>query len=174
MHLTNLSSDKKAWPMYITIGNLPSTKRNKPGSMAVLLLALLPVPPKLPQSSSANNVQREVNADTLQGVFDLIFTLLQGTALEGVLIDCADGRVRNCFPILAAWIADHMENVALHGVKSNACPRCEISPDMLGSHMQNGYPTRDYPRYYMRNKKSGIGRGSPTCVTCEPPSMLWG
>ena len=73
--------------MYITIGNLPSTKRNKPGSMAVLLLALPPVPPKLPQSSSANKVQREVNADTLQGVFDLIFAPLQDAVLEGVLID---------------------------------------------------------------------------------------
>src|SRR5437588_5717059 len=146
-HLTNFSGDKKVWPMYITIGNLPSTKHNKPGSIAVLLLTLLPVPPKLLQSSSANNVEREVNADTLQGVFDLIFTPLQDTALEGVLIDCADGRVRNYFPILAAWIADHMENVSLHGVKSNTCPRCEISPGMLGSHMQNGYPTRYYARY---------------------------
>ena len=115
--------------------------------MAVLLLALLPVPPKLSQSSSANNVQREVNADTLQGVFDLIFAPLHNAVLEGILIDCTDGRVRKCFPILAAWIADHMENISLHGVKSNACPRCEISPDILGSHMQNGYPTRDYARY---------------------------
>src|SRR5437879_2672082 len=98
-HLTNFSGDKKAWPMYITIGNLPSTKRNKPGSMAVLFLALLLVPPKLLRSSSANNVQREVNADILQYVFDLMFTPLQDAALEGVLIDCADDRVRNCFPI---------------------------------------------------------------------------
>src|SRR5205807_8179742 len=101
-HLTNFSSDKKAWPMYLTIGNLLSTKRNKPGSMAVLLLTLLPVPSKLPQSPSINNVQREVNANTLQGVFDLIFAPLQDAALEGILIDCTDGRVRNCFPILAA------------------------------------------------------------------------
>ena len=115
--------------------------------MAVLLLALLPVPPKLPQSSSANNVQREVNADTLQGVFDLIFAPLQDAALEGVPIDCADGRVRKCFPILSAWIADHMENVALQGVKSNACPTCEISSDMLGSPIQDGYRTRDYASY---------------------------
>ena len=115
--------------------------------MAVLLLALLPVPPKLRQSSSANNVQREINADTLQGVFELIFAPLQDAALEGVPIDCADGKVRKCFPILAAWIADHMENVVLHGVKSNACPTCEISPDMLGSGTQNGYPARDYARY---------------------------
>ena len=59
-----------------------------------------------------------------------------------------DGRVRICFPILAAWIADHIENASVvHAAKSNACPRCEISLNILGSHMQNGYPTRDYARY---------------------------
>ena len=103
--------------MYIAIRNLPSTMSDKPESMAVRLLVLLQVPLQLPQSSSANNVQREVNADILQGVFDLVFVPVQNAALEGILIDCVDGRVRNCFPILAAWIADHMENIVLHGVK---------------------------------------------------------
>src|SRR5437868_13048814 len=111
MHLTKFSGDKKAWSMYITIGNLPLTKRNKPGSMAVLLLEQLPLPSKLSQSSSTNNIQRKVNANILQGIFDLIFAPLQDTELEGVLIDCVDGRVHNCFPILAAWIADQMENI---------------------------------------------------------------
>jgi hypothetical protein len=146
-HLSNFSGDQKAWPVYITVGNLPSTTRNRPGSMAVLLLALLPVPPKLANSASANELQRQINADTLQGVFQLIFEPLQDAAQAGVPVDCADGRVRRCFPILAAWTADHMENVALHGVKSNACPKCEVPPDRLGSLIQNGYPTRDYATY---------------------------
>jgi len=74
--LTNLSADKKAWPVYITIGNLPSARRNGPGSMAVLLLALLPVPPKLSKSSKADQCQRNINAETLQDVFELIFAPL--------------------------------------------------------------------------------------------------
>ena len=146
--------------------------------MAVLLLALLPVPPKLPQSSSANNVQREVNGDAMQGVFDLIFVPLQDAALEGILIDYADGRVRNCIPILAAWIGNHMENVALHGVKSNACPRCEISPDMLGSHMQNGYPTRDYARYDRLEQeiwdRSGESHARDVLTTFDAPGVKIG
>lgn len=146
-HLSNFSGDKKAWPVYITIGNLPSAKRNKPGSMAVLLLALLPIQPKFSKSSSANELQRQINADTLQGVFKLLFEPLQEVPLEGVPIDCADGKVRRCFPTLAAWIADHMENVALHGVKSNACPKCEVPPDMLGSYFQKQYSARDYATY---------------------------
>ena len=59
-HLSNLSGDKKVGPVYITLGNLLLTRRNSPGSMAVLLLALLPVRPKLSilylggQASEAN------------------------------------------------------------------------------------------------------------------------
>ena len=61
-----------------------------------------------------------MNADTLQDIFEFIFASLQHAALDGVPIDCADGKIRRCFPILSAWVADHMENVKLHGLKSNA------------------------------------------------------
>jgi len=54
MHLTNLSADKIAWPVYITLGNLPSSRHNSPTSMAVLLLALLPIPLKLSKFSKAD------------------------------------------------------------------------------------------------------------------------
>jgi len=53
-NLTNFSEDTKAWPVYITIGNLPSARPNSLGSMPVLLLALLPVPPKLSKSGKPN------------------------------------------------------------------------------------------------------------------------
>ena len=145
-HLTNFSGDKKAWPVYITLGNLLSGRRNSPTSMAVLLLALLPIPPKLSKSSKADQHQRQINADTLRDVFELIFAPLQDPAHDGVPIDCADGKVRRCFPILAAWIADHMENVALHGIKSNVCPRCEVPAVELGTNMKV-YPVRDYAIY---------------------------
>jgi len=145
-NLTNFSGDKKVWLVYLTIGNLPSAQRNSPGSMAVLLLALLPIPPKLSKSSKADQHQRKINADTLQDVFELIFAPLHGVAYSGVPIDCADGKVQLCFPILSAWIADHMENVALHVLKSNACPKCDVPTHKLGTNAKN-YRTRDYARY---------------------------
>jgi len=101
--------------------------------MAVLLLALLPVPPKLAKSSKADRRPRKINADTLQDVFELICAPLQHVAHVGIPIDSADGKVRLCFPILSAWIADHMENVALHGLKTNAYPKCEVPTNELGT-----------------------------------------
>jgi len=100
-NLTNFSGDKKAWAVYMTIGNLPSTIRNRPGSMAILLLGLLAIPPKLAKSSRADNLQRLINADTLRGVFELIFVPLNCAAQEGAPIDCADGKIWRCFPIMS-------------------------------------------------------------------------
>ena len=74
---------------------------------------------------------------------------------DAVPIDCEDGKVARCFPILAAWIVDHMENVALHGIKSNICPRCEVSAVELGTNMKI-YPVRDYTIYHHYNYENWI------------------
>jgi len=132
-NLTDFAGDKKAWPVYMTIGNVLSTIRNRPRSMGILLLGLLPIPPKLAKSFRAAKLQRLINADTLCGVFELIFASLNAAAREGAPIDCADGKLRRWFPIMSGWIADHMENVTLHGIKCNACPKCVVPPEELGS-----------------------------------------
>ena len=67
-----------------------------------------------------------MNADTLQDVLELIFALLQDMAHAGISIDCADRKVQTCFTILSVLIADHMENVSLHELKTNAYPKYKI------------------------------------------------
>jgi len=94
--------------------------------MPILLLALLPVPPKVTgESARANKAQRQTNPDTLRAVFDLVLAPLQPLAQEGTVMDCADGKTRLCFPILWAWIADHAEHAALQGIGSKSCPKCQ-------------------------------------------------
>jgi len=144
-NLPNISGDKKEWPVYMTIRNLPSTIRNRPGSMAILLIGLLPIPPKLAKSSKADKHQRLINAETLRGVFEHTFAPLNGPAREGAPCDCADGKIRRCFPIISGWIADHMDNVTLYWIKSNACPKCEVPPEELGSRPGH-HRARDYTR----------------------------
>ena len=61
--------------------------------MAILLLGLLPIPPQLGKSSKADKLQRLINADTLRGVFKLLFAPLNAVTREGVTIDCADGQI---------------------------------------------------------------------------------
>jgi len=102
-HLTNFSGDKKAWPVYMTIGNILSQMRNSPAKMSVLLVALLPVLPKLTgESSGVDETQQQINADSLPAVLDLVLAPLHYVSHEGMVMDCADGKTRLCFPILSA------------------------------------------------------------------------
>jgi len=70
--------------------------------MPILLLALQSVPPKLSHESfPANEIQRQMNADALQAVFDLILAPLQEIAEDGAVMDCAEGKMRLCFQIFS-------------------------------------------------------------------------
>ena len=87
--------------------------------MPILLMALLPVPPKLTgDAGRADKAQRQTNAAALRAVFNLVLAPLQEVVHEGTVMDCADGKTRLCFPILSAWMADHAEHAALNGIGS--------------------------------------------------------
>ena len=97
----------------------PFPDEKQPCQMSVLLVALLPVPPKLTgESSRADETQRQINADSLRAVFDLVLAPLYYVSHEDMVMDCEDGKTRLCFPILSAWIADHAEHTTLHGIGS--------------------------------------------------------
>ena len=59
--------------------------------MAILLLALLPVSPKLTgESAPVEEAQRQTNADARRAVFDLVLAPLQEVVQEGMVMDSAD------------------------------------------------------------------------------------
>jgi hypothetical protein len=61
-HLTNFSGDKKAWPIYMTIGNLSAATRMKHTMRSVLLVACLPIAVKMRDVPlKRRNAQREHN-----------------------------------------------------------------------------------------------------------------
>ena len=116
--------------------------------MPILLLALLPVPPKFTgESARANKAQRQTNADTQRAVFNLVLAPLQPVAQEGTVMDCAEGKTRLDFPILSTWIEDHAEHGALQGIGSKSCPKCEVPCEELGGDPWRIYETCDYRRY---------------------------
>jgi len=141
-HLSNLSGNKMALLVGLTCRNLSATRHNRLGSFAVLLRALLRVPPKLTKSST-DLFQRQIHANTLRGGVNLRFEPLQNPALEGVNMDCADGKMWRCFAILSEWIADSIKNIALHGIKLKVCPKWKLLSGELGTDANN-YRARDY------------------------------
>ena len=78
---------------------------------------------------------------------EAIFAPMGALGKSRLEVECADGKVRLFFPHLAAWIADHFENVTLHGIQQSECTVCEIRPEELVSHLRRSAAKRDYSKY---------------------------
>ena len=115
----------------------------------MILLALLPVPPKFTKQSAAQtDTQRELNRHILHSVLQQIFQPMCNAGENGIEMSCSDGKVRMCFPILAAWLADHEEHITLHNLARNCCPKCEVDPENLGELQK--FPARNQSIYRQR------------------------
>lgn len=145
-HLTSFTGDKKSWPIYMTLGNFHASNRQQTSNNAYMVVGILSNKPKLRKTSSkVDEEYRQINRECLLEAMARIFGTLIKLPAEGVVMDCPDGRRRQCFPILSAWCADHMENAELHGCMTNGCPKCIVPVASLGEYLEPGrrFPTRD-------------------------------
>ena len=138
-HLTQFSGDKKLWPVYISLGNIHSSIRNKPQSHAWIPLAFLPIPPKrIPNIIDCSKSQQSINAQRIfhGAISFLLEPLSDAIVLEtGLEILCGDEFYRQCIPRLCAWLADHIENCNIHAVSANRCLTCITPPKQLGDNI---------------------------------------
>ena len=89
-HLTDFSGDKKAWPIYITIGNLPSSVWNAPSNYYTLLLALLPVP--LKKGVLTASAIARVNTVIQEALHDILRPL-KAIFSTGLEMHCGDEHI---------------------------------------------------------------------------------
>ena len=68
--------------------------------MAMILVALLPVPPKLTkqQKASQADAQRQVNRRILHSALEQVFEPMRDPGKYGIDLPCADGKVWKSFP----------------------------------------------------------------------------
>ncbi|KAF8600174.1 hypothetical protein BDV93DRAFT_559654 [Ceratobasidium sp. AG-I] len=115
-HLTNLGGGKKAWPVYITLGNIPKSIRRKPTSYATLLLGYLP------------------KEKLFHACMKELVRPLEEAGKTGVDMTCGDGYIRRCYPILPAYVADNPEQTMIACCAKNRCYRCTCPRDQRGDH----------------------------------------
>jgi len=117
-HLTNFSGDQHGWPLYLTISNIRKDIRRTPKKRAWILVGLIPCPPK--GAKNTDEAWHSAVGTVLSPLRNLDITG------PGLKLDCADGFQRQCYPLLAAWVGDHPEQVMVAQVSSGSCPICEI------------------------------------------------
>jgi hypothetical protein len=152
-HLTNFAGDKKAWPIYMSIGNLDSTTRMKPSTQSVVMIALLPQKFKHSAQGPGGRSKQKQGRFNDEIIHKVLGHVLQGLVRsEGNSEDrafytlCADGRWRLCIPRIAGWIADYPEHTLLQGINNNLCPWCQVPKFRLSEYPFN-FPERNHARY---------------------------
>jgi hypothetical protein len=110
----------------MSIGNIQKDIQRKSNNHAWVLIGLLPIPPK--------KCGRDVTDAIFHRSIDTILQPLKILDPNGLGIEfhCADGFIRQGFPIIAAWIADYPEYACLTKIIGGLCPMCEIPKKKMG------------------------------------------
>ena len=125
-----LFRNKRAYPVYLTIGNLPKSFRRKPSRQGQILLAYLPTSRLLHISNKA--ARRRTQANLFHACMSFILSPLKVAGIQGMEVMSGDGVVRRGHPILAVYVGDYPEQCLATGAFSGDCPECDCPNKMLG------------------------------------------
>lgn len=123
--------NKTAYPVYLTLGNLPKHIRRKPSRQGQILLAYLPTS-KLEHIENKTGRRRAL-ANLFHACLDYILEPLREAGIQGLELQSGDGAVRRGFPIVAAYVGDYPEQLLVTCPKNGRCPRCPVDPLELGN-----------------------------------------
>ena len=65
------------------------------------------------------------------------------------MIECSDGKVRKCVPVVASWLRDLIKKTKRLALKSMSCPNCETPKSQYERYAPEGgsIATRDHLTY---------------------------
>jgi hypothetical protein len=130
--LTNFSGGKKAHPVYATINNIEKSFRRKVSSGCHVLIGYLPVPKyQVFRKASMKQARQQFFHDCMREIVQPLET----AGKYGVEMTCADGFIRQVFPILACYIADAPEQARVTCTRENRCPKCPVAVDERGEQL---------------------------------------
>ena len=89
--LTQFQGDKKAWPVYLTIGNLSKKIRRQPSTHGTILVGYLPVAKLYCFSEGSHSLQ---GYRLFHHCMEMIFGCLIEAGTRGVDMVCADRWIR--------------------------------------------------------------------------------
>lgn len=130
--------DKTTYSVYLTIENLLKHICWKPTRQGQILLAYLPTS-KLKHIKNKAACRRIV-ANLFYACMGFLLKPLKTLGISGVLMKSGDRAIRNCHPILAAFVDDYPEQVLVTCMKTGDCPICPVRQSKLGDPDTVGEP----------------------------------
>ena len=130
---------KTAYPVYITIGNIPKDIRRKPSQRAQLLIGYIPTM-RLEHMKNLT-ARRRALANMFHWCMDIILAPIKTYGETGITMMSGDGIWRRCHPVLAAFVGDYPEQALVTCTYSGRCPKCTVPINQLGDFIM--FPLRD-------------------------------
>jgi hypothetical protein len=125
-----LFRNKSAYPVYMTIGNIPKALRRKLSSRSYVLLGYLPTT-KLEHEKNQSK-RRRLLANLYHACMHRILQPLVSAGQDGIFMSTAEGLIHRNHPILASFIGDYPEQVLTTCSIFGDCPICGTTHDDLG------------------------------------------
>jgi len=133
--LLSHNAKAKAWPLFMTIGNISNKVRFVPGKHCAQLICMIPVkygyPPILNppdgtglETLQTNPVHRKWRREVIHQVIRTAMSSIESVMRTGIKMACADGKERLCFPVLCQHIGDMEEQWLITLTISPTCPKC--------------------------------------------------
>ncbi|RPD60944.1 hypothetical protein L226DRAFT_545471 [Lentinus tigrinus ALCF2SS1-7] len=110
---------RTAYPVYLTIGNLPKDVRRKPSRRGQILLAYLP------SSRLEQHHQQSRSPSSPRECIPQVWYLRHQDHERQRFVHCGH-------PIFAVYIGDYPEQLLVTCCKSGTCPKCDIPPNDIG------------------------------------------
>lgn len=121
-----------AYPIYLTIGNIPKDIRRKPSRHAHILIGYIPVTKLMGIGNKAARSRALVNI--FHACMRLVLDPISHYGETGVPMMSGDGVWRRCHPIFANFIGDYPEQVLATCTYNGRCPKCQVPHDQLGEY----------------------------------------
>ncbi|KAI0686991.1 hypothetical protein C8Q76DRAFT_635698 [Earliella scabrosa] len=125
-----LFGNKTAYPVYLTIGNLPKDIRRKTSCRGQILLAYLPA--SRLEHITSKTVRRRVITNLFHKCMTMILKPLVKAGIHGIAIASGDGVVCRGHPIVAMYVGDYLEQLLVTCCKNGTCPKCDIAREEVG------------------------------------------
>ncbi|RXW22226.1 hypothetical protein EST38_g3624 [Candolleomyces aberdarensis] len=127
-----LFRNKSAYPLYMTIGNIPKEIRRRPSCQAYVLLGYLPTSRLLHINNQA--ARRRCLLNIYHSCMSKILAPLKEIGLEGRNMANGDGIIRRAHLLYALFIGDYPEQVQATCVITGDCVACPTPHSSLGNY----------------------------------------
>ncbi|KAJ7501282.1 hypothetical protein B0H11DRAFT_2373354 [Mycena galericulata] len=122
--LLTLFRNRTAYPVYLSIGNIPKDIRRKPSRKAQILLAYLPTS-KL-EHITVKASRRRILANLFHACMSKIVEPLKTAGVDGMVV----------------YVGDYPDQLLVTCIKNMECPQCEESAKELGATPVDGEPDK--------------------------------